>query len=253
MPILAYHMVEPGFDLAVTRVTPAQFERQIKLALTHGFDFCTLSEYLHDSSAKRLAITFDDGYASAYRYAFPILQRYGLPATVFVIVGYVGQYDDWDVNFGSIRFPHLKWHELEKLHQAGWQIESHSMYHNDLRKITKSACLKELELSKALLEHRLAETVRFISFPFGNVDGTVIECCLQAGYEGGVVMSGIGGGLANSFTRQRTGIYYFDTEITFLHKILAKYEKTYKFMQDIMDVCSNGTVLVKHGVRVTKR
>lgn len=253
MPILAYHMVEPGFDLAITRVHPSRFSRQIDLALQHGFSFVTLAEYVQNPSPEKIALTFDDGYASIYRYAFPILKSRNIQATVFVIVGYIGQYDAWDVNFGGIRFPHLSWLQIKALHQAGWQIESHSLYHNDLSRIERTQCLRELHLSKRMIENRLQSRVRYISFPFGNSSSPVIELCRQTGYEGGVVMSRGSDQVNEPFCRQRLGIYYFDTQRTFLHKILAKYEKSYKFMQRTLDVCSDGTVLVKHGIRAIKR
>jgi len=246
-------MVEPSFDLAITRVRPRQFQRQIEQSLQHGFKFCTLQDYLQAPTLNSIALTFDDGYASIYQNAFPILHSYGIPATVFVIAGYVGQYDQWDINFGGFRFAHARWQELERLCQAGWEIESHALSHLDLSKLDKPGCMKELELSKALIERRLGTSVRYISFPFGNTDQRVIDCCMQAGYEGGVVMSGQGKAGTNRFLWPRLGVYYFDTERTFLHKILAKYEKTYKFMQRVIDVCSNGTVLVKHSMLATKR
>jgi len=253
LPILAYHMVEPDFDLAITRVSPQQFSRQIDLALHRGFSFVTLDEYIHRPSPSSIALTFDDGYASIHQYAFPILQKHNIQATVFIIAGYVGQFDAWDVNFGSIRFRHLSWPQLEALHQAGWQIESHSLYHNDLTRIDRAHCLRELVLSKRIIEKRLRIRVRYISFPFGNSNKQVVQLCQQAGYEGGVVMSRGNDPVNQPFGRQRLGIYYFDNQRTFLHKILAKYEKSYKFMQRMLDVCSDGTVLVKHGIRAIKR
>lgn len=246
-------MVEPAFDLAITRVHPRSFRRQIDLALQHGFSFVTLDEYVQNPSPYRIALTFDDGYASIYRHAFPILQNHGIQATVFVIAGYIGQYDTWDVNFGGIRFLHLNWPQLEALHQAGWQIESHSLYHNDLSRIDRVQCLRELLLSKQMIERRLHSQVRYISFPFGNSNKQVIELCQRAGYAGGVVMSRGSNQATEPYCRQRLGIYYFDTQRTFLHKILAKYEKSYKFMQRTIDICSDGTVLVKHGMRAIKR
>ncbi len=254
MPILTYHMVEPRFDLAITRVSPRRFAQQIGLAKELGFTFHTLHEYLQNPTPKSIALTFDDGYASVCEHAFPILRAQAIPATVFVIAGYVGQFDDWDVNFGRIRFPHMDWRQLQELASCGWEIETHGLYHNDLRKIGNRACLGELQLSKQLLEERLRCKVRYISFPFGNVDLPLIENCRLVGYEGGVVMSDRWReGLPKEYTIERVGIHLLDTKATFLHKILAKYEKIYKFMQRTIDVCSDGTVLVKHGMQVTKK
>ena len=80
MPILAYHMVEPRFDLAITRVTPPQFARQIRTLLQAGYAIMPLRTYLQsvDSQEKRVALTFDDAYASVYKHAWPVLAAHRL-------------------------------------------------------------------------------------------------------------------------------------------------------------------------------
>ncbi len=253
MPILAYHHIDPHFDLAATRIPPARFERQIETALQLGCRFCGLDEYLAQPQPRTLTLTFDDGFASVYDHALPILRHYGITATVFVVAGYVGQYDDWDVNFGRIRFPHLTWKQIEELLKTGWQVESHAMFHNDLSKIGKWPCFRELLLSKSLIERRLNNRVKYISYPFGNTDACVVQAAVKAGYSGGLVMSRIGNNLPSEFVVPRLGVYIFDTRRTFAHKILAKHENFYKFMQRGIDVCSDGTVLVKHGLQLTKK
>jgi peptidoglycan/xylan/chitin deacetylase (PgdA/CDA1 family) len=253
VPILAYHHIDPHFDLAATRVPPARFEQQVQVALQKGCRFCGLDEYLQNPQAGRITLTFDDGFASVYEHAFPILRSYGIVGTVFLVTGYVGQYDDWDVNLGRIRFPHLTWKQIEELLKAGWQIESHAMFHNDLSKIGKSRCYRELALSKKLIETRLNNRVKYISYPFGNTAAFVVKAAELVGYEGGFVMSRTDSTLPSAFVVPRFGVYFFDTRLTFAHKILAKHENFYKFMQKGIDVCSDGTVLVKHGLQLTKK
>jgi peptidoglycan/xylan/chitin deacetylase (PgdA/CDA1 family) len=253
VPILAYHHIDPHFDLAATRIPPARFEKQIQTALSYGCRFCGLDDYLADPAAGQITMTFDDGFASVYEYAFPILRHYGITATVFLVTGYIGQYDDWDVNLGRIRFPHLTWPQIEELLNAGWQIESHSMFHNDLSKIGKSRCHRELALSKKLIEARLNNKVKYLSYPFGNMDSNVIHAAIESGYTGGFVMSRTSKSLPPEFVVARLGVYFFDTRLTYAHKILAKHENFYKFMQRGIDVCSDGTVLVKHGLQLTKK
>lgn len=91
--VLAYHDVYQGapqpvlnFDGLQVRVD--RFERQMRYLRAH-YRVVPLQHLLEpppDSRGKALAaITIDDGYKNTHRYAFPVLRRLGLPATVFVI------------------------------------------------------------------------------------------------------------------------------------------------------------------------
>jgi peptidoglycan/xylan/chitin deacetylase (PgdA/CDA1 family) len=69
--------------------------------------------------AGMVSLVFDDGLSSVYQYAFPVLSRYGLPATVGIIANRVDSGDPDFMNEKQI-------HALEK---AGWEIASHSLTH----------------------------------------------------------------------------------------------------------------------------
>jgi peptidoglycan/xylan/chitin deacetylase (PgdA/CDA1 family) len=88
--ILLYHGFCDGSerDSRFPRLMPIrQFEEQIKLFARYGKPL-QLEELLVRAQGG-LAVTFDDGYANNYRLAFPVLQKYGFPATVFVTTGFV--------------------------------------------------------------------------------------------------------------------------------------------------------------------
>lgn len=102
LAVLAYHRVLPvehddsyPFDLDLLSATPEQFERQMAYLRQH-VNLVSLHDVLaHIDGGPPLppmavAVTFDDGFGDTYRYAFPILRRYSIPATVFVATGYVG-------------------------------------------------------------------------------------------------------------------------------------------------------------------
>jgi peptidoglycan/xylan/chitin deacetylase (PgdA/CDA1 family) len=249
MSILAYHMVEPRFDLAVTRVKPAQFRAQLECALSAGYSIMPLADYLQMSRprTKALALTFDDAYASVYENAFPLLRAYGIRATVFVLADYIGKLDDWDVNFGHIRFPHMTVEQIGELAVAGWEIGSHTCQHWDLTRLSRERLEEEVGGSKQKLERLFGREVHAISYPFGNADLRVVECCKAAGYHCGVVMGRFDKQLEVNYALPRLGVYLFDFPWLFSKKIVAKYEKMFNFIQRGIDVCSDGTVLVKQG------
>jgi peptidoglycan/xylan/chitin deacetylase (PgdA/CDA1 family) len=99
--ILAYHRVIPAdapesypLDPELISATPQQFDWQMRHLREHR-NLVSLRDviaYLDEGTPlprAAVAVTFDDGFSDTYRYAFPILKRYKIPATIFVSTGYV--------------------------------------------------------------------------------------------------------------------------------------------------------------------
>lgn len=101
LTILAYHRVMPTdaldsypFDQELISATPGQFDSQMRYLREHLRPIALNDVIAHVEQGTPLppdsvAVTFDDGFADTYRYAFPVLQRYQIPATIFVSTGYV--------------------------------------------------------------------------------------------------------------------------------------------------------------------
>jgi peptidoglycan/xylan/chitin deacetylase (PgdA/CDA1 family) len=112
--ILMYHRVQDpprwadGLAIKTFSATPQQFEKHLQL-LRDRFEVLSLEQYVDQLGEPRKAnsnsviITFDDGYRDNFLYAFPLLKKYQLPATIFLTTGLVG----------SDRLPwweRVKWH-----------------------------------------------------------------------------------------------------------------------------------------------
>ena len=89
--IVMFHGVvkQTDFELSVNHISCIDFERQIKY-YSENFKIVSLSDIFnswHEGDVKErlMAITFDDGYENNYTNAFPILQKYQAPATIFVV------------------------------------------------------------------------------------------------------------------------------------------------------------------------
>jgi peptidoglycan/xylan/chitin deacetylase (PgdA/CDA1 family) len=93
--ILAYHRVaEPTTDARLLSVTPGHFREHLEVLRRHSVPvrLSELSKVLESRRPFRRAVvvTFDDGYVDNLHVAKPLLERFDVPATVFVTTGYVG-------------------------------------------------------------------------------------------------------------------------------------------------------------------
>ncbi len=94
--ILMYHRVAAvARDFSALCVPPRTFEAQIRFLKRH-FAIASLDQVAERLQSGRgpetdsIVITFDDGYKDNYTFAFPILRKYGVPATVFLTTGHIG-------------------------------------------------------------------------------------------------------------------------------------------------------------------
>lgn len=101
--ILLYHRIaDVASDPWSLCVTPNNFEEHLRILKKYNFSFPTLGKIQQSSnfnSEKRnVAITFDDGYADNFTYAMPILRKYNIPATFFIVSGVIGSREEfwWD-------------------------------------------------------------------------------------------------------------------------------------------------------------
>jgi Predicted xylanase/chitin deacetylase len=114
--ILLYHRIgEARIDPWALTVTPAHFAEHIEV-LQRGWRVAPLAQLLRilaSPESPAVALTFDDGYPGTLHYAKPILERVGVPSTVFVPTGVIGSGREfW-------------WDELARLtlggSEAGWR------------------------------------------------------------------------------------------------------------------------------------
>lgn len=173
-PILMYHRVAPSGSKALSdwRVTPEAFENQLRYMQKAGFHSISLKDWRawidHKAPLPRGAvlITFDDGYRDFLEYAWPLLQKYGFSATVYLVSSQIGGYNVWDQEYGEY-IPLLNWHEIRKLQAEGITFGSHSVTHRPLNSLSLRSVIHELRQSKSVLEDGLGVTVDSIAYPFG--------------------------------------------------------------------------------------
>lgn len=199
-PVLCYHKVERRRELGVTRLSPRQFAAQIDALARAGWRGLTLSEFSaivagqRRARARELLITFDDAYRGLRDHAFPVLRDAGFGAACFVITGYAGRLNRWDVAYGGRRFAHLTWRDIERWHQRGIDFGSHTVTHPRLRWVDDRQLEHELTESRSVLEAALGAPVCAMAYPFGSVSLRETTAATRAGYSVGF---GVGGRWAN--------------------------------------------------------
>ena len=209
--ILMYHRVAdiPFVDPKVDdwNVSPQLFEQQIT-ALAESTDIVplqTLRERMATKSSTGrplVALTFDDGYASVFTQALPILKRFDAPATVFVVTSEVGRteplaFDAWSRKHGHHVSPDvcrsMNWQELESALDSGLiTVGSHSHRHMKAVACSPDQLYEEAQESRMLLMARLGEPHgNAYAYPYGSsrsgfVSPEYIGAVREAGYELGV-------------------------------------------------------------------
>jgi peptidoglycan/xylan/chitin deacetylase (PgdA/CDA1 family) len=140
-------------------------------------------------SGNEVAITFDDAYRALRDHAFPVLEAHGFAATCFVITGFAGRVNRWDVAYGGRRFAHLSWRDMRRWQGRGIAFQSHTVTHPRLTWIGEDAVARELRDSHTDLTRALDAEPRAVSYPFGACGARERSLARDAGYEIGFTLN----------------------------------------------------------------
>jgi len=143
IPVFMFHMALPDW-----------FEEQCLHLAENGYNTLSADEFLYvlsvsgRSPKQSVLLTFDDGLKHLWTVAYPLLKKYNLKATCFLIPGCIPENDRrirptledyWKgnasvkeiVNLNSDGPPLCTWEEIRIMHESGViDFQSHSMYHS---------------------------------------------------------------------------------------------------------------------------
>jgi peptidoglycan/xylan/chitin deacetylase (PgdA/CDA1 family) len=245
--VIMYHKISAlteGLD-AEWNVSPTQFREQMAMLASDAFNVISLEAFADCLASGRspprnaVVITFDDGYANVYQHAFPVLQEFGLPATIFQTVQFAHEQRlfSWDEAeygaqpelFDAVR--PLSWNEIRAMCQSGLiTMGSHTMTHPHLGRLSPQQIRFEVGESKRLLEEHTGQPIRFFAFPggirrYGDISETAIETLVDCGYTlactSAIGRNAIGD---DPFGLKRTGIGRVDTPALFRAKLIGAYD-----------------------------
>lgn len=182
LPTLMYHYIRKppstrtdllGYNLSVS---PADFSAQMDWLTLHGYhpvDFNDVREYFAGRQAlpaKPVIITLDDGYASLYTTAYPILAMHGFKAVAYIVSGFIG----WP--------RYVTASQIIEMDRAGIEIAAHTVDHADLARMSGASLVHQLVDSKNALERLIGHPVVDFAYPSGKFNAEVVARVRTAGY-----------------------------------------------------------------------
>jgi peptidoglycan/xylan/chitin deacetylase (PgdA/CDA1 family) len=194
--VLCYHALSDTWpaDLAVTT---HRFREQLRWLHRNGYRTATLTDALTHRRRRTVAVTFDDAYRSLLNLALPILQEFNAVATVFTVTRFADSggllswpgIDQWSVGAHAGELEGLRWDDLQTLQRAGWEVGSHTCTHPRLTTLSDEALRDELRSSKRACEEVLDQECAALAYPYGDVDGRVVDAAVAAGYRYAVTLA----------------------------------------------------------------
>ena len=203
--ILTYHRVtELGFidpKLDDWNVDPVRFERQL-LALLDCTEIVPLAELLGRCSTASegdrplASLTFDDGYANFRTRVLPVLRRYRVPATVFVVTSLIDSsepppFDPWSMKYfkraASDAWEPMSWADIDQCVQSGVvSIGAHSHRHLKANECSDEIFAEEAGRSMEILRARVGDVAAY-AYPYGSrrlgfVPPSYVRAVADAGY-----------------------------------------------------------------------
>lgn len=194
MRILMYHRVCNNDKYDQLTVNPERFTEQIKYLSEH-YRIISLENAVTELKSgiikkKTVIVTFDDGYLDNLTYAVPVLERYNVPATIFVTSQFcdqVKQHPRYKDEKGRL---HLTWEEIKELHaMPGITIGSHTLSHPYLSSLDTDESKNEIIKSKKIIEKKTGSPVNYFCYPSGDFGVREMSFVKEAGYLAAVTVA----------------------------------------------------------------
>jgi peptidoglycan/xylan/chitin deacetylase (PgdA/CDA1 family) len=192
-------------------VSQEMFDQQMRLLKEKGYRVISLDQFFDFLEfkapllPKSVVITIDDGWRSMYEIAFPILKKYGYPATLFIYT---------DMITGTSKT--LSWDLLQEMAGYGIDIQCHTKSHRNLTLPAKKEPFKnyfanlekELAVCKGMIKKKLNQEVKYLAYPYGDTTSLVIELAKKLGYRGAfTIQRGGNPFFIHNYRVNRSGVY----------------------------------------------
>ncbi len=182
IPILIYHGFQtptPKDDTYQLFSTQERFEENVTTLLNNGYSFITLEELYQYKNGeiglpeKVVLITMDDGWIGNYLEAFPILQKYHIPATIFIVYDLVGKPG------------YFTWEQAKQMYDSGLvKLHCHGKSHIDYTKVSKTKLISDYNQTHQKIEEVVGEKVqKIMAYPSGKCTENTKKWLKNEGFE----------------------------------------------------------------------
>ncbi|NRD76464.1 polysaccharide deacetylase family protein [Bacillus sp. BRMEA1] len=192
IPVLTYHHFLENrenklFRTSGTTITPETFDQQMGYLHNKNFTPITtgdLENYLNGKiilPENTVLITFDDGLQSVYRYAYPILKKYNLKATEFMITERIAKTPyAWNPN----KVDTLSYPEMDQMKDI-FEFQSHT---NNLHSYYKNKTSDVVALPYNIVKSDIALSQKIVhaqsfAYPFGQYNSRAIQILKELGFK----------------------------------------------------------------------
>lgn len=177
VPVLMYHVIgDNDGPLKGLYVSKQDFTTQVRMLKEKGYETIRMNDLFDFLNGKEelpvrpVVMTFDDGYESVYRDAYPILKNAGFVATLFLQTKLLGRPGGLSAN------------AVREMLDYGFDLGAHTINHPDLTQCNPSQLEREVAGSKRALEEAFGVPVLWFAYPAGRYDETVVRAVARAGY-----------------------------------------------------------------------
>jgi len=185
--IVLYHHVATDTPPS-TSISPTDFRKHLDYLRDNAYTVVPLDDLLqalHEGRPvpeKAVAITFDDGYSSIYDTAFPMLQEYGFPFTLFLSTG--------PINDGLRNY--MTWEQIEAMARSGVIIANHMVEHPYMLERDDDATdqqwlaglRSELLQAEADIKLHTGQSHKLMAYPYGEFNKAIKDLLEEEGYWG---------------------------------------------------------------------
>lgn len=163
--------------------TPESFEENVKALLENGYTIISMKDLANADNGKinlpnkPIVITFDDGYYSNYEYIYPILKKYNVKASIFIVTNKIGQEID------GIKY--LSWDNCLEMQNSGLvEIFSHSTKHVFYNKLPVRELRDDVAKSYKLIEQYLGkQALKVFAYPYGAYTNETVRTLKNNGID----------------------------------------------------------------------